>query len=234
MPIRNFINIDEEKCNGCGECIIACTEGALAIVNGKARVVGENLCDGLGACIGHCPLDALEIVSKDVADFDEHAVEKHLLKDHHSPCCPSMSFHGKITSNTMAKNTCDKPLPSASMLAQWPIQLALVNPQADYFKHKKLLLAADCSAFSYGAFHQNILAGCAIVIACPKLDHDTEFYRQKLATIIKHAETRQLEVVRMEVACCGGLLHIAREAARAAGVICEVKETVIGIQGDLR
>ncbi|MBT7087695.1 4Fe-4S binding protein, partial [bacterium] len=175
MTIRKFIKIDEKKCNGCGQCVTSCAEGALKIINGKAKVVNEIFCDGLGACIGSCPQNALEIIEKDVADFDEKAVEKHLEnKKHDIPCgCPGMAMKdfGKHEIETKTKNS--EAIPSK--LKQWPIQLHLVNPAAPYFKNANLVIAASCTAFSFGAFHQKFLANHRLVIACPKLDR-TEGY----------------------------------------------------------
>jgi len=260
MPIRKFIEIDEEKCDGCGNCLIACAEGALAISDGKARVVSENLCDGLGACIGACPQDALKIVDKDVAAFTPTDGQKEAAPNRQGqsgdgkPCCPSMSFNSawqhptnpapshacKATpaNNGQSEHPSSPAAPtaptSASALTHWPIQLGLINPSAPHFQGKKLLLAADCTAFAYGAFHRDLLAGAALVIACPKLDNAHELYIAKLATLIKTAGTGLLEVIRMEVPCCSGLTQIAREAISLAGVPCSIKETIVGIQGHLQ
>ena len=233
MAARKFISIDEEKCNGCAECIIACAEGALKIVDGKAKVIGENLCDGLGACIGHCPMNALTIVERDVVEFDEHAVEKYLRDSVTAPCCPSMSFSPQSSCpSAMAKNV--TPATIDSDLTNWPLQLALANPPADCFKGTTLLVAADCCAFAYGNFHHDFLSGKTVVIFCPKLDNMGTQYTSKLATIIAEGKPKAIETVHMEVPCCSGLVQIVRTAISAANVLVGFKETVIGVKGDIK
>jgi NAD-dependent dihydropyrimidine dehydrogenase PreA subunit len=232
MTVRKFIKIDEKKCNGCGECVTSCVEGALQIIDGKAKVVNEIFCDGLGACIGSCPQNALEIIEKDVADFDEKAVEKHLEnKKHDIPCgCPGMAM--KDFSEPEIDTKVENPKSVPSRLKQWPIQLHLVNPAAPYFKNANLVIAASCTAFSFGAFHQEFLANHRLVIACPKLDK-TEGYIEKLAQIIKENNLASITVVRMEVPCCAGLTILGKQAIANSGKKVPFLEQVISIQGKL-
>ncbi len=231
MTLRNFIEIDEEKCDGCGDCVVACAEGALEIVDGKAKVVRESFCDGLGACIGHCPRDALRIVRKDVEEFDEEAVEENLKGGRE---CPGASFtagpHPHVAGAV-------DPLPLRGRgggvgLGQWPIQLHLVSAEAPYFKGANLVVAASCSAFSMGAFHDVFLTGKKLVIACPKLDR-TEGYVEKLAEIIKVGEVASVTVARMEVPCCGGLTALVKKAIEVSGRKVPFLEQIISLKGEV-
>ncbi|MBP7161975.1 MAG: 4Fe-4S binding protein [Candidatus Omnitrophica bacterium] len=234
---RNFIEIDEERCDGCGRCVVACAEGALRIVEGKAKVVHESFCDGLGACIGHCPTGALKIVQKDVAAFDETAAEKHL--DHKGkpenkydvPCgCPGTATHDFRDNKDEGREEGQKQN-VASRLKQWPIQLHLVNPGASYFQDCNLLIAASCTAFSFGDFHNSVLKNHALVIACPKLDR-TEGYVEKLSDIIKRNNILSITVFRMEVPCCMGLTRMVKEALTRADKKVPFLEEIISIKGE--
>ena len=185
MAMRNIVKIDEDKCNGCGECVPACAEGAIEIIDGKAKLVSEMYCDGLGACLGHCPQDAITIEQREADEFDEKATEDHLEERKKSEpkaadfVCPgSMARKLRETSGPGESETGDN-----SQLAQWPVQLKLVSPQAPYFKEADLLLVADCVPFAMGDFHSKILKGRGIAIGCPKLD-DTEFYIEKFTQIL--------------------------------------------------
>jgi NAD-dependent dihydropyrimidine dehydrogenase PreA subunit len=239
---RNFIEIDEEKCNGCGDCVVSCAEGALQIIDGKAKVVNDSFCDGLGACIGHCPVDALKIIEKDVAEFDEAAVEKHLKeKDsqkqpnkHDVACgCPGMAMQDFSKKAGEQEEQGSEQGDVASQLRQWPIQLHLVNPAAPYFQNCNLLIAASCTAFSLGNFHQSLLKDHAVVIACPKLDR-TEGYVEKLAEIIKSGGVLSVTVARMEVPCCMGLTSMVKEAINVSGKKVPFLEEIISIQGEIK
>ncbi|MDD4526935.1 MAG: ferredoxin [Candidatus Margulisbacteria bacterium] len=242
MVMRKFIEINEEKCNGCGNCIVDCAEGALQLVNGKAKVVKEQFCDGLGACIGNCPVDALKIIEKDVAAFDEEAVEKHLKskdnpklkiakKEDHACGCPSMAFDRSFVEPKEEKKA-DNPQ-GQSELQQWPVQLHLINPQAPYLKGANLLVAATCSAFSYGNFHHDFIKDHIVVVACPKLDR-TEPYVDKLTQIITEGEITSITVIRMEVPCCGGLSQIVKEAINKSGKKLPYLEEIITVDGKIR
>lgn len=230
MAKRKIINIDEEKCTGCGLCIPSCAEGALQIVDGKARLVKEIYCDGLGACLGHCPEDAITIEEREAASFDEKATERHLEdmkkeKSKELPCgCPG------TTVQSFKKNESRK---RESELTHWPIQLMLVPVEAPYLKDADLLVAADCAPFSYPDFHQDFLRGKALVIGCPKLDAST-IYEEKLAEIIKANNIKSITVLHMEVPCCFGLNQIVSEGVRMSGKDVPVKQTTIGIRGDIK
>jgi Pyruvate/2-oxoacid:ferredoxin oxidoreductase delta subunit len=233
MPVRKLIKIDEEKCNGCGECVPSCIEGAIQVVDGKARLVSETYCDGLGACLGECPMDAITIEEREAPEFDEiaamtHAAQAKVKEPVHA--CPStrlMSFgrHPAVEETPTEKTR-------LSMLANWPVQLTLVPPHAPFLKGSDLLLAADCVPFVYPDFHRAFLTGKALLIACPKLD-DYEAHLHKLTQIFKQARPRSVTVLRMEVPCCGGLTHLVSQAARDAGIEISVKEVTIGVRGDV-
>lgn len=239
MAVRNIIQIDEEKCNGCGQCASACAEGAIQMINGKAKLVKDEYCDGLGACLGECPVDAIKIIQRDAAEFDEIAVEEHLKqsnpqKQHHDKVqnhgggCPGMAMK-----QFFAAKPEDKPVvKSGSALRQWPVQLHLVSPMAPYFRDADLLLAADCTAFALGSFHADLLADHSIAIACPKLD-DTDGYVEKIAQMITHGGIRSLTVAIMQVPCCRGLEVIAQKALEKAQIPIPVRIVTVGIEGDI-
>ncbi len=209
---RDIVFIEEDKCNGCGLCIPDCAEGAIKIIDGKARLVDDRFCDGLGACLGHCPQDAITIVKRDAPEFDEHEVKKHLAAEK------------KKTTRVLAQR-------QNSELRQWPVQLTLVSPQASYFKDSELLVAADCVPFAYPNFHSDFLSGRSLIIGCPKLD-DADFYADKLAEILKKNRIKTITLVNMEVPCCFGLQHIVEDAVHKAGKIIPIRQTVITIRGE--
>ena len=239
MVLRSIVRIDEEKCTGCGLCIIACAEGALKIVDGKARLISENYCDGLGVCLGECPEGAITIDKREAEDFDEEAVEEHLKRKQSVPTvhhvnpihqsCPSsqvMHFEGDLTANRTV-NVREK---RKSMLSQWPVQLALLPPNALFFENADLLIAADCVPFAYANFHSDFLSGRTLVIGCPKLD-DAEFYREKLTETFKRSNIRSITVVNMEVPCCFGLYHLVKEALGSSGKDIPLKQEIISVKG---
>jgi ferredoxin len=232
MAVRNIIHIDEEKCNGCGHCVVDCAEAALQIVDGKARLVKEIYCDGLGACLGSCPTGALTIEQRESDPFDEEATEKHMemtKKKKEEFCgCPGsrpMDFAGK--SEALQAEAETKP-----ELTNWPVQLKLIATNAPYLNGADLLLAADCTAFSAVNFHSRFIKGKKLVIACPKLD-DAQLYYEKLTEMFKVNSLKSITVVRMEVPCCGGLIYLTKEAVKASGKDIPVNEIVIGIKGDI-
>ncbi|MCP4676684.1 MAG: 4Fe-4S ferredoxin [Deltaproteobacteria bacterium] len=257
MAVRKMVSIDEDKCTGCGECVPACAEGAIQIVDGVARLMADNLCDGLGACLGDCPEGAITVEEREADDFDEEAVKEHMTKlkkeamgaaqvsqiaahphaHEHGPGggCPGarMIQFDKPAGGVTAAGS--EPVAGAqpSELRQWPVQLHLVPPTAPYFKKADVLLAADCVAFSMGNFHRDHLKGRGLAVACPKLDQGQEIYLQKLIAMIDEAEINTLTVMVMEVPCCTGLVQLAREAASRANRKVPVKKTVIGLQGDV-
>jgi Pyruvate/2-oxoacid:ferredoxin oxidoreductase delta subunit len=233
MAKRNIVRIDEAKCTGCGQCVTACAEGAIAIIDGKARLVSETYCDGLGACLGTCPEDAITIEQRDAAEFDEAATEKH-LKTKKKAAAASMACGcpGSLAMSLQAKAGGAPATGAPSQLAQWPVQLTLVSPAAPYFANANLLLVADCVPFAMGDFHGRFLAGRNLVVGCPKLD-DAEFYVDKLADILKANTLSSLTVVHMQVPCCSGLTWIAKEAIEKAGVGIAFEDVTIGLQGDV-
>ncbi len=231
---RKIIKIDEDKCNGCGNCVTGCAEGALQIVDGKAKLVNEVFCDGLGACIGTCPTGALEIIERDAAEFDEAAVDEHLPKPKMPPAggCPGMKmrFEQKKTAPAPAAGS-GQVIPSE--LNQWPTQLHLVPTQAPFFKDRELVVLSTCAPSASPDVNWRFVRGRAIVIACPKLDR-TEGYIEKLAEILKSNGIPKVIIVRMEVPCCGGLTVIVNEAAQQSGrEDLIVEEATIGLNGDL-
>jgi len=240
--MRKIIEIDEDLCNGCGDCIISCSEGALELVDGKARLVAEVYCDGLGACLGECPTGALKIIERAADDFDEAAVEAHLEARHHSeqpsqevlPCgCPSTRLQTFAQSDPCGCANAPASHESAqSRLTHWPIQLRLVPPTAPFLKNADLLIAADCTSFAYASFHQDFLKGKTLLVGCPKFD-DARAYVEKLSEIFTKADVKSITVLVMEVPCCHGLPMIVREAMRMAGRIIPLELVVIGVRGEV-
>ncbi len=221
--VRNIINIDEEKCTGCGQCVLDCAEGALKIIDGKAKLVGEIYCDGLGACLSGCPTGALTVAQREADDFDEQAVHQ-LLHAAQQPAAPEPAplACGCPGSSAMSLSpTSPSAAPAAgavaSQLGHWPIKLTLLSPQAPFLQGADLLLLADCAAASLPDLHPRLLPGKAIALACPKLD-DANGHIAKLAQLLSGAKPRSLTVVHMEVPCCKGLEFIAEKAVQLAGV----------------
>jgi NAD-dependent dihydropyrimidine dehydrogenase PreA subunit len=233
MVLRNIVKIDEEKCNGCGQCVDACAEGAIKIVDGKARLVSEIYCDGLGACIGQCPQDAIIIEKRQAAEFDEEATKAHLAKEQEGQkqadfVCPGMRAQKLREKGRTTNSTALVP----SQLSQWPVQLKLVSPSAPYFDNADLLLVADCVPFAMGDFHNSFLKDNSIAVGCPKLD-DAEFYIEKLAAILKANKLNSLTVIHMEVPCCSGLTQIAREAITKNKIEMSFEDVTIDLQGNV-
>jgi ferredoxin len=235
---RKIIEIDEEKCNGCGACVTGCAEGALQSVSGKAKLVSEVFCDGLGACIGECPTGALKIIERDAPEFDEAAVQKHVQKKTPPPGgCPGMKLRfaepSKVEkSKVEGQGVSGQVIPSE--LNQWPTQLHLVPVEAPFFKNRELVVLSTCSPSASPDVNWRFIRGRAIAIACPKLDR-TEGYVEKLAAILASNGIPKVIIVRMEVPCCGGLTMMTREAARRSGrTDLIVEEAVIGLDGELR
>jgi Fe-S-cluster-containing hydrogenase component 2 len=234
MARRNIIRIDEDKCTGCELCATACAEGAIKIINGKARLVSDSYCDGLGACLGHCPEGAIMIEQREAADFDEEAVKAHLRQQdrpHGEPLfvCPGMAMQ-QLTRNESPEQSDASEIPS--QLGQWPVQLKLVPPMAPYFADADLLLVADCVPFAMGDFHRRFLKGHSIAVGCPKLD-DVQFYIQKLTQILQANNLRSLTVVHMEVPCCSGLTHVAREAMVRSGKPLSFEDVTVSLRGSV-
>ncbi|HSW44500.1 MAG TPA: 4Fe-4S dicluster domain-containing protein [Phycisphaerae bacterium] len=255
--LREIVVIDEAKCDGCGLCEKACAEGAIKIINGKARLLADFLCDGMGMCLGHCPRGAITIEKREAMAFDEVAVETHLGKNnghasaHAQPAgCPSSRMQGSEAGHAHAGGGCpgtrfarfDRPLIADtddsgtgephSELTHWPVQLRLLNPMAPVLRGAELLVAADCVPIAYPDFHRKMLRGKAVVIACPKLD-ETSTYVDKLAEIFRHNRPVSVTVAHMEVPCCTGILRMVLEARQRSGVGVPVIDVVVSIRGDL-
>lgn len=235
---RVVVHIDEALCNGCGECVPSCAEGAIQIIDGKARLMGENLCDGLGACLGHCPQGAITLEERPAAEFDERAVEAHLSRlQRIGGGCPGLR-EIDLGQPYAPDSPAAAPAPAreatpARGLNNFPVQLHLVNPQAAAFRGADLLIAADCVAFAMPAFHTELVGSRAVVIGCPKLD-DVAAYVEKLTELFTAAAPRSITVARMEVPCCGGLTQIVRHAAQLAGLDVPIVVRVIGAEGAMR
>jgi Pyruvate/2-oxoacid:ferredoxin oxidoreductase delta subunit len=273
---RTVIEIDEALCDGCGQCVTGCAEGALAIVEGKAKLVSDTYCDGLGACLGHCPQGAIRTVVREAADFDQQAVDEHLAQirpgapghaHHAGHQCPGSAArslpvadeggcacahgaadgqhhhhsghgHGGGCPSSAARslipptNHHSPPTASApSALSTWPVQLALVPPQAPFLKGADLLLCADCVPFAMPDFHARYLKGRVVLVGCPKLDN-LPAYTQKLAAIYAVAQPRSVTVLRMEVPCCAGLAQAAMRAKEALGSEVPLDIVIVGIDGE--
>jgi len=232
--MRNIVKIDEEKCDGCGLCVNACAEGAIKIIDGKAKLVSEIYCDGLGACIGHCPQDAITIEKREADQFDEEATKAHLTKEKNAQMqtdfiCPGM-MDKKLREKSGTADSDTTAVPS--QLSHWPVQLKLVSPHAPYFAGADLLLVADCVPFAMGDFHNRFLKDSSIAVGCPKLDN-AEFYIEKLIAILKANKLNSLTVIHMEVPCCFGLTHIAREAITRSGVKMAFEDVTIDLHGNV-
>jgi ferredoxin len=229
LVTRKIIDIDETLCNGCGQCVIACAEGAIEIKKGKAKVVSESFCDGLGACLGKCPTGALRIEEKEAGAFDAKAVEEHLAerpKDSGLACPSSSSLRIPVPT---AETDGGK---QGMRLSNWPVQLRLAHPTSPYYKEAHLLLAADCSAFAYANMHLDFIKGKITIIACPKLD-EVQVSVEKLAEILALNEIKDITVVRMEVPCCSGLNMIANRALERSKKNIPVCKVTIGIDGSI-
>ncbi len=243
---RKIIEINEDLCTGCGNCVVSCAEGALEIIDGKAKVINDVFCDGLGACIGECPEGALEIIEREAPEFDEKAVEEHLENQNiiekktdlfanepgNIPCgCPG--------SQTMSFNKCNDDQEQitegniSSQLRNWPIQLHLINPTAPYFENVDVLISADCVAFSLGGFHPEYLKGKVLSIACPKLDQAQESYINKITSLIDGSSINTLTVMTMEVTCCSGLVHLVKEGLSRAKRKVPIKSIKVSLQGEI-
>ncbi|OFX13912.1 MAG: hypothetical protein A2Z18_07580 [Armatimonadetes bacterium RBG_16_58_9] len=237
--VREIIKIDEELCDGCGLCVPACHEGALQIIDGKARMVSEKYCDGLGDCIGDCPQGAISFVTREADDFDEEAAREHIEKtqrhaghDHDAWSCPS----ARTIDHTKAGGPREHAAVRESVtteLRQWPVKLYLVNPSAPYFQEAHLLIAADCVPFAYGGFHPDFLRDKVLVTGCPKFD-ETELYARKLAEILRSNSIQSVTVVKMEVPCCSGIAAIAEAAMEASGKNVPYKDITISLTGQVK
>jgi ferredoxin len=247
MAKRKIIEIDRDKCDGCGLCTTACAEGALVLdAENKAVLVREIFCDGMGACLDVCPAGALKIVERASDGYDARAAFDHVLKTRGAAAAAKV--HGIAGQGAQGLSGCPGSLardiprgpdaeegpaaPARSRLSQWPIQLHLISPQAPYFEASDLLVAADCTAFALGGFHDDLLKGKKLVIACPKLD-EVQGYVEKLAELIRRNHLKSLTVAIMTVPCCSGLERIVRQAVALSGQPLDVRKVVVGIDGKI-
>lgn len=266
--LRDIITIENEKCNGCGQCITGCPEGALQIIDGKARLVSDLFCDGLGACIGNCPQGAIKIERKEAEPYDEyrvmenivkggeHVIQAHLkhLKDHgqheyleqateyleqRSLFIPDFKEKTKCNCpSTMSKKINREETKATTVnltpqLNNWPIQLSLMNPDAEYFENADLLISADCAPFSYPNFQEKFLKDKILIMFCPKLDKTIDAYVEKLAYIFGNKNIQSITIVHMEVPCCSGIEIIVKRALEKAQKVITIKDYTISISGDL-
>jgi len=239
---RKIIKIDDELCNGCEQCVPSCAEGALQIIDGKARIVADLYCDGLGACLGECPTGALTIVEREADEFDEAAVKEHLSVQARKespevetlPCgCPSTQLQAFAPS--VSCHEANKPAEqksAGSELCHWPVQIRLVPPTAPFLKGADLLVAADCTPVAYPDFHRDFLKGKAVMVGCPKFD-DAQEYIQKFADIFKMADIKSVTVVVMEVPCCQGLPVIVEKGMESSGKKIPTEKVVISARGEI-
>lgn len=228
--IRRIITIDEEKCNGCGLCASACQEGAIAMVDGKARLIRDDYCDGLGNCLPACPTGAISFEEREAAAFDEEAVKRHMenMKKQEEPAvcgCPGSASRSILPAQP---EVLVRQGP-ASQLRQWPVQIQLAPVSAPYFQGANLLIAADCTAYAYGDFHNRFIRNHVVLVGCPKLDPVD--YTEKLTEIIRRNEIRSVTIVRMEVPCCGGIERAAKTALQNSGKFLPWQVVTISVEG---
>ena len=229
--VRKIIQIDEEKCNGCGACVTACHEGAIELVDGKARLIRDDYCDGLGDCLPECPTGAITFTEREAAAYDEKAVEENKKKKQikSSGGCPGHRALTLKRENADAEKKTTAPI--SSQLAHWPCQIKLVPVNAPYFDGANLLIAADCTAYAYANLHSEFMRGKVTIIGCPKLD-DVD-YSEKLTRIIAENDIKSVTVVRMEVPCCGGLEHAAVTALKNSGKFIPWQVVTISVNGEI-
>jgi NAD-dependent dihydropyrimidine dehydrogenase PreA subunit len=236
--VRKIIEIDEERCDGCGQCVIACAEAAIEIVDGKAKLIKDSYCDGLGACLGECPQGALRIIQREAVEFDPEEVEHYLeekrkdeddRKSEEPFKCPSSQML-RFETSCEAANRPVTQQPAASALSHWPVQIRLVPPNAPFLKGADLLVAADCTPVAYANFHCDFLQGKTLLLGCPKFD-DVPQYIKKFAEIFRSAEIRSITVLTMEVPCCSALPVIVKKGMAEAGKNIPIEEVVVGVQG---
>ncbi|MEA4853106.1 MAG: 4Fe-4S binding protein [Christensenella sp.] len=229
---RKIITIDQDKCNGCGLCVSACQEGAIGLVDGKATLLRDDYCDGLGNCLPACPTDAISFEEREAAPFDANAVAENIKKQESAPplaCgCPGTQSKRIFHEDTP---TCTPAQVPVSQLSQWPVQLKLVPVNAPYFNGAHLLIAADCTAFAYGNFHQDFIRNKIVLIGCPKLD-DVD-YTEKLTEILRQNDIKSVSVVRMSVPCCGGIAQAAVNALQNCGKMIPWSITIVDTDGSI-
>jgi ferredoxin len=241
MAVRNIVRIDEDKCDGCGSCVIACAEGAIEIRDGKAAIIKESYCDGLGACLGECPRGALTIEQRDVEGFDETAVKAHLTRvqgretQQHSKPFPVHGCPGARALQLPERGVMpleERRVQAGSALRNWPVQIHLLPVRAPFFHQADILVAGDCLPFAMGDFHRRLLTGTTLAVGCPKLD-DAAAYVNKLAQIFNQNDIRSVKIAYMEVPCCAGLVRIVKKALEASGRAIPLSMVKVGIQGEI-
>lgn len=236
--VRKIIEIDEEKCTGCGQCVIDCAEGALEIIDGKAKMIGDIYCDGLGACIGGCPEDALTIIEREAEEFSEEAVEELLASKEKGAepaplACGCPGSAAQALSPFPSASAADAEAgPQASSLGHWPVKLQLLGPGAPFLMGADLVLLADCFAAAYPDLHARLLPGKAVAMGCPKLD-DVQAHIDRLAEILKHSQIKSLTVAHMQVPCCHGFIFAAKKALEKAGVDIPAERIEISPGGEI-
>jgi NAD-dependent dihydropyrimidine dehydrogenase PreA subunit len=236
--LRKIIEIDEELCNGCGQCVPGCSEGALQIIDGKARVVSDRYCDGLGACIGECPTGALRIVEREAAPFDEKDAERHLAEKELPvlPCgCPSTHIQTFETVSTCQATNRPADIgkrDGESSLTHWPVQIRLIPASAPFLKEADLLVLADCSAVAFPTLHRDLMKGKVVIMGCPKFD-DVQDYIGKFADIFRTANIKSVTTVVMEVPCCSGLPMIVKKGMEAANKEIPMEEVLLSTRGKI-
>ncbi|ADQ07276.1 4Fe-4S ferredoxin iron-sulfur binding domain protein [Caldicellulosiruptor hydrothermalis 108] len=240
--IRKIVKINEEKCNGCGLCVNACVEGAIELVNGKAKLVSEEYCDGLGNCLPVCPTGAIEIIEAEAKPFNEKAVEERLnqkkQREQFSCMCPGsqervIERSSKLEAQEEKNQRVQESKEELSELVNWPVQLNLVNPYAKFFDNAHILIAADCVAYAYASFHRDFMKGKVTIIGCPKLDN-IEYYYEKILEIIQSHNIKSITVVKMEVPCCNGIASIVKKAMLQAQKILPYQEVTITTDGGIK
>jgi NAD-dependent dihydropyrimidine dehydrogenase PreA subunit len=239
--LRKIIEIDEELCDGCGQCVPSCAEGALEIVDGKARIIADKLCDGLGACLGECPTGALRVIEREVDEFDEEAVEEHLSEKEKETAqekqdmacgCPSTQIQTfvPIESHPEVQILSAKGTRGESALSHWPVQIRLIPSKAPFLKGADLLVLADCVAVAYANLHNDLISGKVVMMGCPKFDGAQE-YIEKFSEIFKIAGIKRITTVYMEVPCCSGLPIIVKKGLEASGQTIPITDILISTRG---
>ena len=231
--LRKIIKIDEEKCNGCGACAVACHEGAIEMIDGKAKLTREDYCDGLGDCLPACPMNAITFEEREAPAYDEEAVRQAKMKTFgvKLPCgCPGSQ--SKTFQRAQAAPKAESAAVAQSQLMQWPVQIKLVPVNAPYFDNANLLIAADCTAYAYANFHNEFIRSRITLIGCPKLDEGD--YAEKLTAIISHNNIKSVTIVRMEVPCCGGIENAAKRAIQASGKFLPWQVVTITTDGQIK